>query len=416
MGVRSTTPLDIERIRRDFPILEREISTDTPLVYVDNAATTLTPEPVIDAMNTYYRHYNANVHRGLHTLSQEASIAYEDAHDSVAAFIGATGGRSEMVFTKNTTESLNLVAQAWGLAELGETDEIVITAAEHHSNLVTWQQVAKRTGATLRILDINEDGSVDMEKAQTIIGEETAIVSVLHVSNTLGSILPVKELGKLAHEAGALFVVDGAQAVPTMPVDVEAIDADFYAFSGHKMLGPTGIGCLYGKEHLLEELEPFLYGGEMIRTVSYDAATWNDLPWKYEAGTPPIAEGIGLAAAVEYLEDIGMEALHRHETWITEYALAKLNERPEITIYGPSDAQERGGLVSFTMDGVHAHDIAEMTNEYGVALRAGHHCTQPLHELLGVAATSRASFYCYNTREEVDVLIEALDDTLALFQ
>ena len=415
MGVPSTAPLAVDAIRRDFPILEREVGPDTPLVYLDNAATTLTPEPVLDAMNTYYREYNANVHRGLHTLSQEASIAYEEAHDTVADFIGADGGRAELIFTKNTTESLNLVAQAWGFANLTPDDEIVITAAEHHSNLVTWQQVAKRTGATLRILEIDETGTFNLEHASEVIGPKTAMVSVLHVSNTLGSILPVEEIGQLAREVDALFVVDGAQAVPTMPVDVTEIDADFYAFSGHKMLGPTGIGCLYGKESLLESLDPFLYGGEMIRSVSYDSATWNDLPWKYEAGTPPIAEGIGLAAAVEYLERIGMDNLHQHEQWVTEYALERLSELPEITIYGPDDANERGGLVSFTMDGVHAHDIAEMTNEYGVAIRAGHHCTQPLHETLGVAATSRASFYCYNTRDEVDVLVDALDATLELF-
>ena len=414
MGVQSAAPLDVDRLRRDFPVLEREVSEDTPLVYLDNAATSLTPEPVVEAMNRYYREYTANVHRGLHTLSQEASVAYEDAHDDVADFIGADG-REEIIFTKNTTEALNIVAQAWGLRELGPGDEIVISEAEHHSNLVTWQQVAERTGATLRYIPLYDGGFLDLEAADTIINENTAVVSLLQVSNTLGTVNPVADIAELAHDHDARFVVDGAQAVPTMPVDVKAIDADFYAFSGHKMAGPTGIGVLYGKRHLLDELEPFLYGGEMIRSVDFEGATWNDLPWKFEAGTPPIAEGIGLGAAVSYLEDIGMDRIERHEQWLTEYAIEQLTEFDDLTIYGPCEAEDRGGLVSFTLDNIHAHDIAEITNEYGVALRAGHHCTQPLHERLGVAATSRASFYLYNTREEIDVFIDSLEATTELF-
>ena len=407
--------MDVEAIRAAFPALEREVGPDTPLVYLDNAATTLTPEPVLDAMDDYYRSYNANVHRGLHTLSQEASVAYEDAHDDVASFIGAGGGREEVIFTKNTTESLNLVAQAWGLHELGPGDEIVVSAAEHHSNLVTWQQVAAHTGAELRVLDLTDDGHIDLAHAAELIGPNTAVVSVLHVSNTLGTINPLDEIGDLARASDALFVVDGAQAVPIMPVDVEAIDADFYAFSGHKMAGPTGIGCLYGKRDLLAEMEPFLFGGEMIRTVSYEEASWNDLPWKYEAGTPPIAEGIGLGAAVAYLESIGMDAIATHERELTAYALERLGEIDGLVVYGPDTADERGGLVSFTLAGIHAHDIAEITNDHGVAIRAGHHCTQPLHDRLGVAATSRASFYAYNTRDEIDVLVEALRATKRLF-
>ena len=415
MSAHPSASVDVEAIRAAFPALERDIAPDTPLVYLDNAATTLTPEPVLDAMDEYYRSYNANVHRGLHTLSQEASVAYEDAHDDVASFIGASGGREELIFTKNTTESLNLVAQAWGLAELGPEDEIVISAAEHHSNLVTWQQVAARTGATLRILDLTPEGHIDLAHAAEIIGPNTAVVSVLHVSNTLGTINPLDAIGDLARASDALFVVDGAQAVPIMPVDVEAIDADFYAFSGHKMAGPTGIGCLYGKRALLEDMEPFLFGGEMIRTVSYETASWNDLPWKYEAGTPPIAEGIGLGAAVEYLASIGMDAIANHERELTAYALERLAEIDGLVVYGPDRADERGGLVSFTMADIHAHDIAEITNDYGVAIRAGHHCTQPLHDRLGVAATTRASFYAYNTRQEIDVLLEALRATQQLF-
>ncbi len=415
MSAHPSASVDVEAIRAAFPALERDIAPDTPLVYLDNAATTLTPEPVLDAMDEYYRSYNANVHRGLHTLSQEASVAYEDAHDDVASFIGASGGREELIFTKNTTESLNLVAQAWGLAELGPEDEIVISAAEHHSNLVTWQQVAARTGATLRILDLTPEGHIDLAHAAEIIGPNTAVVSVLHVSNTLGTINPLDAIGDLARASDALFVVDGAQAVPIMPVDVEAIDADFYAFSGHKMAGPTGIGCLYGKRALLEDMEPFLFGGEMIRTVSYETASWNDLPWKYEAGTPPSAEGIGLGAAVEYLASIGMDAIANHERELTAYALERLAEIDGLVVYGPDRADERGGLVSFTMADIHAHDIAEITNDYGVAIRAGHHCTQPLHDRLGVAATTRASFYAYNTRQEIDVLLEALRATQQLF-
>ncbi len=415
MGIQSAAPLDVEAIREEFPILEREVAAETPLVYLDNAATTQTPRPVLDAMDRYYREYNANVHRGLHTLSQEASVAYEDAHDRLAAFVGASGGREELLFTKNTTESLNLVAQAHGLNELGPDDAIVTTEMEHHSSLVTWQQVARRTGAEVRYIGFTDEGYLDMTDAEELIDEDAAVVSVVHVSNTFGTVNPVARLGELAHEQDALFVVDGAQAVPNMPVDVEAIDADCYAFSGHKMAGPTGIGCLYGKRQVLAEMEPFLYGGEMIRSVSFEESSWNDLPWKYEAGTPPIAEGIGLAAAADYIDDIGREQIERHEDWLVEYALDRLAELDGITIHGPRDPADRAGLVAFTMDDIHAHDIAEITNAHGVAIRAGHHCTQPLHERLGIAATSRASFYCYNTRGEIDVLIEALLDTQELF-
>lgn len=414
MGVQSTAPLDVERIREDFPSLERTVDAETPLVYLDNAATTLTPEPVLDAMEEYYREYNANVHRGLHQLSQEASVAYEEAHDRIATFVGASGGREELVFTKNTTESLNLVAQAWGLRELGPDDAIVITEMEHHSGLVTWQQVAARTGAELRYIGADSDGALDLSEAKEIIDEDVAVVSLVHVSNTLGTVNPVETIGKMAHEQDALFVVDGAQAVPNMAVDVEDIDADFYAFSGHKMAGPTGIGCLYGKRALFEDLEPFLYGGEMIQSVGFEETTWNELPWKFEAGTPPIAEGIGIAAAADYLTDLGIDQIEEHERWLVEYAIEELGALDGIRIYGPKSAKARGGLVSFTIEDVHAHDIAEIANHHGVAIRAGHHCTQPLHDRLGVAATSRASFYCYNTREEIDALVEAVADAQSI--
>ncbi|WP_336342917.1 aminotransferase class V-fold PLP-dependent enzyme [Halalkalicoccus ordinarius] len=414
MGVQESAPLDVERIREDFPILEREFDGNR-LVYLDNAATTQTPNQVIDAISDYYRATNANVHRGIHHLSQEASIAYEEAHDNVARFVGASGEREEMVFTKNTTEAENLVAYAWGLNELKEGDEVVLTQMEHHASLVTWQQIAKRTGAEVKYIGITEEGELDMEHARELIGEDTRMVSVVHVSNALGTINPVEELADLAHADDSLIFVDGAQAVPNRPVDVEAIDADFYAFSGHKMAGPTGIGCLYGKKEILEEMEPFLYGGEMIRKVTFEDSTWNDLPWKFEAGTPLIAQGIALDRAIEYLEDVGMDRIRAHEEWLTEYAIDRFEEFDDIDLYGPRDPEKRGGLVGFNLDGVHAHDLASIMNDHAVAIRAGDHCTQPLHDELGTAASARASFYLYNTREEVDRLIDAIDDARQLF-
>lgn len=413
MTVREAGDLDVSAIREDFPVLEREFN-GTPLVYLDNAATTQTPQRVIDAISEYYERYNANVHRGLHQLSQEASVAYEEAHDRMAEFIGASG-REELVFTGNTTESENLVAYAWGLNELGPGDEVVLTEMEHHASLVTWQQIAKKTGATVRYIRVTDDGHLDMDHAKELIGPDTAMVSVLHVSNTLGTINPVADLADLAHAEDALIFVDGAQAVPNRPVDVAAIDADFYAFSGHKMAGPTGIGCLYGKQAILEDMEPFNYGGDMITKVTFEDATWNELPWKFEAGTPKIAQGIALAEAADYLDEIGMDRIARHENALAQYAIDRLSEFDDIDIYGPPAGEERGGLVSFNLESVHAHDLSSILNDYAVAIRAGDHCTQPLHDKLGVAATARASFYLYNTREEIDVLIEAIDDARELF-
>ena len=415
MGIQEPELLDTDAIRADFPILEREVNDGRRVVYLDNAATTQTPNQVIDAIADYYRSYNANVHRGIHHLSQEASIAYEDAHDRLAEFVGASGEREELVFTKNTTEAENLVAYAWGLNELGPGDEVVLTEMEHHSSLVTWQQIAKKAGAELKYIRVDEEGRLDMEHATELIGPDTEMVSVVHVSNTLGTVNPVGDLADLAHENDALIFVDGAQAVPNRPVDVEAIDADFYAFSGHKMAGPTGIGCLYGKKHLLEEMEPFNFGGMMINRVGFEDAEWADLPWKFEAGTPAIAQGIGLAVAADYLDDIGMERIERHEHALTEYALDRLAEYDDVRVLGPPGAAERGGVVSFVVDGVHAHDLSSILNDHAVAIRAGHHCTQPLHEKLGVISSARASFYVYNTREEVDALVEAVDDARELF-
>ncbi|CAI48559.1 cysteine desulfurase [Natronomonas pharaonis DSM 2160] len=406
-------PLNVEAIREDFPILQREFD-DTQLVYLDNAATTQTPEPVVETIADYYRRYNANVHRGIHQLSQEASIAYEEAHDRVAEFIGASGGREEVIFTKNTTESVNLVAYAWGLEELGPGDEIVLTEMEHHANLVTWQQIAKRTGAECKYIPITDEGRLDMDAARELITDETEMVAAVHVSNTLGTVNPVSELAAIAHDHDAYMFVDAAQSVPNRSVDVEAIDADFLAFSGHKMCGPTGIGVLYGKQHILESMEPYLYGGEMILKVTFEDSKWNELPWKYEAGTPVISQGIALAEACDYLDDIGMDRIERHEARLAEYAYDRLTEHDDVEVYGPP-GDDRGGLVAFNVDSVHAHDLSSILNDSAVAIRAGDHCTQPLHDVLGATASARASFYIYNTKTEVDKLVEAVDDARQLF-
>ena len=424
MGTQETYPVDVASIREDFPILDRKVGGDIetpgegpddtrPLVYLDNAATSQTPKSVVESIVDYYYGYNSNVHRGIHHLSQEASVAYENAHDRVAEFIGAAG-REEIVFTKNTTESMNLVAYAWGLAELGPGDTIVLTEMEHHASLVTWQQIAKKTGASVEYIRVDDAGRLDIDHAAELIDDSTAMVSVVHVSNTLGTVTPVAELADLAHDHGAYIFVDGAQSVPTRPVDVGEIDADFFAFSGHKMLGPTGIGVLYGKEHILEEMQPYLYGGEMIRSVTYEDSTWEDLPWKFEAGTPVIAQGIGLHAAIDYLDDIGMERVQAHEELLAEYAYDELSAFDDVEIYGPP-GDERGGLVAFNLENVHAHDLSSILNDHGVAIRAGDHCTQPLHDKLGVPASTRASFYVYNEKSEIDALVDAVDDARQLF-
>ncbi len=341
MSQQNLESLDVEAIREEFPILEREFDGQQ-VVYLDNAATTQTPDPVVDAMSEYYRRYNSNVHRGIHHLSQEASIAYEKAHDRVADFINADG-REEVIFTKNTTESENLVAYSWGLNELEAGDRVVLTEMEHHASLVTWQQVAKQTGADVEYIRVDEEGRLDMDHARELIDDDAALVSAVHVSNTLGTVNPVSELTDLAHEHGALSFIDGAQAVPNRPVDVAEIDADFYAFSGHKMAGPTGIGVLYGKQELLEEMQPYLYGGGMIRKVTFEDSTWGDLPWKFEPGTPPIAEAVGLVAAIDWLEEIGMERIQAHEEEIARYAYEQLEAEGDVEIYGPEPGPDRGG-------------------------------------------------------------------------
>ncbi len=396
--------LDVEAVRRDFPILDRLIN-DRPLVYLDSGASSQKPVAVIEAERQYYLNSHANIHRGIYVLSEESTLAYEQAHEQVGQFINAAW--DEVIFTKNTTESLNLVAYAWGLDQLQAGDEVVTTVLEHHSNIVPWQQIAKRTGAVVRYLGITPQGHLDMEQAEKLIGPRTKLVSMAHVSNVLGTINPVVEIGQMAHAQGAVFCVDGAQSIPHMPVDMQAIDCDFFAFSGHKMCGPTGIGGLYGKRELLERMEPFLYGGDMINEVSLEGSTWNDLPWKFEAGTPPIAEGIGLGAAVQYLQGLGMQAVQDYEHHLVREAMVQLGELPDIEIYGPG-AEERGGVIAFNMEGAHAHDVASILDQYGVAIRAGHHCAMPLMRELDINGACRASFYVYNTVEEIHTLIEAL--------
>ncbi len=400
-----------ERIRADFPILNQTVN-GRPLVYLDNAATTQKPRQVIEAVARYYETSNANVHRAIHTLGERATEQYEGARERVARFVGARDAR-EVVFTRNATEALNLVAYAWGLRRLGPGDEIVTTLMEHHSNFVPWQQVAEARGARLRVAAPEPDGTLDLERLAGLFTERTRLVAVTHASNVLGTINPVDEIARRAHEAGALVVVDGAQSAPHMPVDVAALGCDFFAFSGHKMLGPTGIGVLWGRRELLEAMEPFLYGGDMIAGVRLEGADWNEVPYKFEAGTPNIAGAIGLAAAIDYLEAVGMENVHAHEQRLTAYARRWLEEVGGIEIYGPRG--ERSGLLSFNLAGIHPHDVATVLNEEGVAIRAGHHCAQPLMDWLEVPATNRASFYIYNTEADVDRLAAALVKTKEFF-
>ena len=402
--------LDIESIRNDFPILSRKIHNNKPLVYFDNAATSQKPKQVIDAIDFYYRNYNANVHRSIHQLGEEATAKFEESHEKVADFINADSYQN-IVLTKNTTESLNLAAYSL-TAGLKKDDEIVISQMEHHSNFVPWQQLAKQRSLRLKFVKINEEGKLDEESIKQNITKKTKIVSLTHVSNVLGTINPIKEIAKIAHENNALMVVDGAQSVPHMPVDVKKLDADFYAFSGHKMLGPTGVGVLYGKKELLEDMQPFLYGGEMIREVRFDDTKFNELPWKFEAGTPNIVEGIGLGVAIDYLKKIGMKQIQERDRELVDYAMEKLKDISGIAIYGP---KERGSVISFNVNNIHAHDVSQILDSEGVAIRAGHHCCMPLMSVLGVAATARASFYLYNTEQEIDTFINAIHKVKKVF-
>lgn len=399
--------LDPLATRADFPILRREIHGN-PLIYLDNAATTQKPQSVIDALSGYYSTMNANIHRGLHTLAEEATAAYEDVRAKTADFIGAASHR-EIVFTRNTTESLNLLAYTLG-ARLRPGDEIVLTTAEHHSNLVPWQLAAQRTGAKLRFIELNDDQQPDLDSARAIIGPATRIVSVVHMSNVLGSITPVEEIAEMSRAVGATLIVDAAQSAPHMPLDVNALGADYIAFSAHKMLGPTGVGVLWGRRELLNDLDPFLGGGEMISVVNREESTWAALPHKFEAGTPNIADVIAFGAALDYLNRIGMDAIAAHDADLVGYAVERLSRLEGLEIYGPSDPAERGAVVAFNYRDIHSHDVATILDRSGVAVRAGHHCAQPLMRALSVPATARASFYLYNQRDEVDALVEGLLD------
>ena len=399
---------DVETVRKDFPILGREVN-GKPLVYLDNAATTQKPRAVIDALVDYYESFNANIHRGLHTLAEEATTAHEEARAKIARFIKSPAGPASIVFTRNCTESLNLVANAWGRRFLEPGDEIVLSVLEHHSNLVPWQLIAKEKGAVLRFIDIDDEGRLRQDELNQLIGPKTKVVSMVHASNVLG-LNPVREAAELAHKHGAIMVVDAAQSVPNMPVDVTDLGCDFLAFSGHKMAGPTGIGVLWGKPDLLEAMDPFLGGGEMISRVTLEESTWNEIPYKFEAGTPNIADAIGLGAAVDYLENLGMANVREHERSVTAYALDRLGSVPEIKIFGPKNADERVGVVTFNYGDVHPHDLSQVLDRSGVAIRAGHHCAQPLMQRLDCVATARASFYVYSTFAEVDAIVEAVQE------
>ncbi|MBW4521729.1 MAG: SufS family cysteine desulfurase [Scytolyngbya sp. HA4215-MV1] len=404
------------KVRADFPILNQDIHGHR-LVYLDNAATSQKPIAVLDALRNYYEQDNANVHRGVHTLSSRATDAYEGARDKVAAFINAAS-RQEIVYTRNASEAINLVAYAWGMNTLQPGDEIILTVMEHHSNLIPWQLVAQRTGAVLKFVELTETEEFDFAQFQSLLSDKTKLVAVVHVSNTLGCINPVKAIAAEAHQFGAKVLIDACQSIPHLPIDVQDLDCDWLVASGHKMCAPTGIGFLYGKLDLLRSMPPFLGGGEMIADVFLDHATYADLPHKFEAGTPAIAEAIALGAAVDYLTHIGMDKIHAYEAELTAYLFQQLEQLPQIRIYGPkpqADGSGRAALVSFTTGEVHPHDLSTILDQAGIAIRAGHHCTQPLHRYMGAQSTARASLYFYNTREEIDVFIAALKEAIEFF-
>ncbi len=408
-----TPALDITKIRADFPILSREVRPGVPVVYLDSTATAQKPLAVIEAMDRYYRMSNANIHRGVHTLAEEATGLYESARERVAKFINARSHK-EIIFTRNATEAINLVAYSWGRANIKTGDVIVITEMEHHSNLVPWQMLAAETGALLEVIPVTDDGELDLSTFDSILQRAPKLVCLTHMSNVLGTINPVAEIAARARAAGALMMVDAAQSVPHLPVDVQTLGADFLAFSGHKMCGPTGVGVLWARQALLEAMPPFLGGGDMIRRVYLREFKANDLPHKFEAGTPAIAEVIGLGATVDYLTAIGMNAIHAYEQEIIAFALERLEEVPGLKVYGPS-AERKGGVAAFSLAGVHPHDVAQVLDRDGIAVRAGHHCAMPLHDRYGLPATTRASFYLYNTRSEVDQLIEGLYKVKKMF-
>ncbi|EGQ2940862.1 cysteine desulfurase [Staphylococcus pseudintermedius] len=406
------TKLNVEAIIKDFPILEQQVNGKR-LAYLDSTATSQKPKQVIDALSDYYERYNSNVHRGVHTLGSLATDGYEGARETVRRFIHAKYFE-EIIFTRGTTAAINMIAHSYGDANVGEGDEIVVTQMEHHANLVPWQQLAKRQGATLKFIPMAEDGTITLEAVRETVSECTKIVAIAHVSNVLGTINDIKAIAEIAHEHGAIISVDGAQSVPHMKVDVQDLNVDFYSFSGHKMLGPTGIGVLYGKREHLNQMEPTEFGGDMIDFVDLYDSTWTDLPTKFEAGTPLIAQAIGLQAAIEYIESIGFDAIHEHEQALTTYAYEQMSQIEGIDIYGPSK-DKRAGIITFNLKDVHPHDVATALDTEGVAVRAGHHCAQPLMKWLNVSSTARASFYIYNTKEDIDQLVEGLKQTKEFF-
>ena len=409
-----TDVLDLTRIRSDFPILDREVKPGTKVIYLDSTATAQKPLQVINSMDEYYRQSNANIHRGIHTLAEEATVMYENARNKVAEFINAPSAK-QIIFTRNTTESINLVAQTWGRENLQSGDVVILTEMEHHSNLVPWQILAAERNLQLEFIPVTSDGFLDGEEYQRLLNLDPRLVAFTHMSNVLGTINPAEEMIKLAHRSGATVLIDAAQSVPHFPVDVQELNADFLVFSGHKMCGPTGVGVLYGRRELLENMPPFLGGGDMIKKVQLRSFTPNAIPHKYEAGTPAIAEGIGLGAAIDYLKEVGLNAIAEHEQVMVSYALERLEEIPGVKVYGP-EAEFRGGVTSFLLDGVHAHDVAQILDSDGIAVRAGHHCAMPLHDKLDVPATTRASYYLYNSIEEIDKLVDAIYKVKKIFR
>lgn len=406
--------ISLNKIKKDFPILQRKIH-NRPLVYLDSAATTQKPQTVIDALVDYYSMHNANIHRGIHTLSEEATELYEKAREKIANFIKAPSVK-EIIFVRNSTEAINLIAYSWGRKFLKRGDQVIISESEHHSNIVPWQLLKDEKGIKLSFISINKDGTLNLNNYEKMLSKKTKLVSLVHISNVLGTINPVSKMGWLAHKAGALFLVDGSQSVPRMPIDVRNLNCDFLAVTGHKMLGPTGIGFLWAKEEILEIMPPFLGGGDMIKEVYKQFSKWNDLPYKFEAGTPNIADAIGLGAAVDYLERIGMDKVFKHEKMLTDYALKKILKIKKVKVYGPHTSDNKTGVISFTIKGVHPHDTAQILDREGIAVRSGFHCAMPLHQILKIPATCRASFYIYNTKADIDKLISGIHKVLQTFK
>jgi cysteine desulfurase/selenocysteine lyase len=413
-SLKPTNVLDIESIQADFPILAREVKPGVKVVYLDSTATTQKPVQVIETMNEYYRRSNANIHRGIHVLAEEATALYEEARVTVAKFINAPAAR-QIIFTRNTTESINLVAQTWGRANLNPADVVILTEMEHHSNLVPWQILAAQKNLQLEFIPVDKQGYLDLEVYRSLLDLNPKLVAFTQMSNVLGTINPAMEMTQMAHDSGAIVLIDGAQSVPHFPVDVQELGADFLVFSGHKMCGPTGVGVLYGRKKLLEEMPPFLGGGDMIKRVQLRSFIPNSIPHKFEAGTPAIAEAIGLGAAVDYLQQVGLDAIAAQEQVVVEYALERLTEVLGVTVYGPQ-AKDRGGVTAFNLDGVHAHDVAQVLDGDGVAVRAGHHCAMPLHDKLNIPASARASYYLYNSIEDVDKLIDSIYKVKKIFR